>query len=41
VRGMKLNRMGKGEQIWSVYFVYVYDDRMVTTVEIFLRGGGA
>jgi hypothetical protein len=30
-----LNRVGKGERIWSKFFVYVYENRMMTPVEIF------
>jgi hypothetical protein len=31
---------GEGDQIWSIYFAYVYKNRTMKPVEIVLRSGG-
>jgi hypothetical protein len=35
----KINREGEGGQIWWMYFVYVYENRIMKLVEVVLRRG--
>jgi hypothetical protein len=39
VRGGRLNEEGEGGRMWMVYFVYMYENRTVKSVEIVLRKG--
>jgi hypothetical protein len=35
--GRKVNREGEGGPIWSMYFMYMYENRTMKLVEIVLR----
>jgi hypothetical protein len=37
---VRVSGEGKGGWIWSMYFICLYDNRMMQSVEIVLRGVG-
>jgi hypothetical protein len=39
VGGVRLIREGKGQQIWCMYFAFVYENRRMKPVEIVVRRG--
>jgi hypothetical protein len=36
----RVNREGKGGQIWLMYFIYLYENNTINYVEVILRMGG-
>jgi hypothetical protein len=40
VGGGRINEEGEGEQTWSLYFVYIHENKTMKPVEIVLRKGG-